>query len=257
MEEVPLSFTPGERNAYHAMNFGHVVNELIERIDGRDCGQLLRDEVFTPLGLSDIHAGLPEEATHETRVAWCYNELDISSPARATGVVVPGVEGNPGAPAAARNLQRPSARHPETPELSHPLNRPEIHQAVLPAVGGIATARDLARIFSVLALGGAHEGVKLVSPDGLAAATAPTNREGEIDGTVGWPLRWSTGFHLGGHGDGSTLRTFGHGGAGGQEVFADPDRRLAFAFLTNGELSPDFLLWRYRLQSMSFRACRV
>ena len=50
--------------------------------------------------------------------------------------------------------------------------------------------------------------------------------------------------------------TFGHGGAGGQETFADPDRRLSWTFLTNGELSDDFLLWRYSLQSMALASCR-
>ena len=39
MIEIPLRFTPGERNAYHAMNYGHMVNELVSRIDGRDCGR--------------------------------------------------------------------------------------------------------------------------------------------------------------------------------------------------------------------------
>ena len=28
-----------------------------------------------------------------------------------------------------------------------------------------------------------------------------------------------------------------------------------FAFVTNGELSPDFVIWRYRLQGLAFKAC--
>lgn len=252
MEEVEMSFRPGEKNAYHAINFGHMVNELIERIDGRDCGQFLREEVFEPLGLRDIYVGLPADDGLEARVAWCYNEMDLGS-ARATGVVAPGHEE---AGAAASPVARADDVRGDALELAHPFNRPATYRAVLPAAGGIATARDLTEVLAVLAMGGTRDGVSLVTAEGLAAATAPTNRARDLDGTVGWPLRWSTGFSLGFHGEGSTLRTFGHGGAGGQETFADPDRGIAWTFLTNGERSDDFIDWRYRLQTMAFEACR-
>jgi CubicO group peptidase (beta-lactamase class C family) len=253
MEEVELSFPPGSRNAYHALNFGHVVDELIRRVDGRSCGAFLREEVFSPLGLQDIHLGLPADEGAEGRVAWCYNEMDLGR-ARATGVVAPGQGTQSDREVEAVGL--PEEVDPEFPERAHPFNRPSTWRAGLPAAGGIATARDLTAVLAVLACGGRWGGVELVRPESIAAATAPTNREGDLDGTVGWPLRWSTGFSLGFHGDGSTLRTFGHGGAGGQETFADPDRRLAWTFLTNGELSEDFIDWRYALQSMAFAACR-
>ena len=257
MIEIPLRFTPGEKNAYHAMNYGHMVNELVSRIDGRDCGQFLREEVFGPLGLRDLYLGLPDDAALEARVAWCYHEIVLNA-ARATGVVGPGAAREASAVLDAPELteKRPiPPQYRDTPELAHDFNRPETHRAVLPAAGGIAAARDLAAVYAVLAQGGSGRGVSLVSADGLAQVTAPTNRPGDIDGTIGFPLRWGLGFHMGTHGRGSTMRTFGHGGAGGQIGFADPDRELAFAFVTNGELSPDFVVWRYRLQGLAFKAC--
>ena len=256
MIEIPLRFTPGEKNAYHAMNYGHIVNELVSRIDGRDCGQFLREEVFAPLGLADVYVGLPDDPALEARVAWCYHEIVLNA-ARATGVAGPGAA-TAAAPADAPELTTKRAVPPQyrdTPELAHDFNRPETHRAVLPAAGGIAAARDLAAVYAVLAQGGSGRGVSLVSADGLAQVTAPTNRPGDIDGTIGFPLRWGLGFHIGTHGRGSSLRTFGHGGAGGQIGFADPDRELAFAFVTNGELSTDFVIWRYRLQGIAFAAC--
>lgn len=256
MIEIPLRGTPGEKNAYHAMNYGHMVNELVERIDGRDCGRFLREEVFEPLALPDIYLGLPDDPALEARVAWCYHEIVLNA-ARATGVAGPEAA-TAAAPADAPELTTKHAVPPQyrdTPELAHDFNRPETHRAVLPAGGGIAAARDLAAVYAVLAQGGSGRGVSLVSADGLAQVTAPTNRRSDIDGTIGFPLRWGLGFHMGAHGRGSTLRTFGHGGAGGQIAFADPDRELAFAFVTNGELSPDFVIWRYRLQGMAFEAC--
>jgi CubicO group peptidase (beta-lactamase class C family) len=257
MEEVPLRFVPGERNAYHAMNFGHVVNELITRIDGRDCGEFLREEVFTPLGLTDLYVGLPDDAALEARLAWCYHEVDLSPSqmARATGVVA-GEASIASAAPAPKPRRAPPERYADVPEMWHEFNWPETHRAVLPAAGGIGTARDVAAVYAVLAQGGRRGELSLVTRDTLAQATTPTNREGEIDGTIRFPIRWGLGFHMGMHGKGSTLRTFGHAGAGGQTGFADPDRELAFAFVTNGELAPEFQLWRYRLQSLAFEACR-
>jgi CubicO group peptidase (beta-lactamase class C family) len=261
MEEVPLRFVPGERNAYHAMNYGHVVNELITRIDGRDCGAFLREEVFAPLGLADLYVGLPDDPALEARVAWCYHEVDLSpgQMARATGVVggaAAQAAAPASAPAASRPRRAPPERYADVPEMWHEFNWPETHRAVLPAAGGIGTARDVAELYAVLAQGGQRGELILVSRDTLAQATTPTNREGEIDGTIRFPIRWGLGFHMGQHGRGSTLRTFGHAGAGGQTGFADPDRELAFAFVTNGELAPEFQIWRYRLQSLAFEACR-
>ena len=246
MEEVPLRFGPGERAAYHPMNFGHVLGEVVERADGRDCGRLLRDEVFAPLGLRDLHLGLPAEPALEARMAWCYNDLG----ALPTGADPPADAGDPVARAA-----RLEARFGDTPELAHGFNRPQTWRAVLPAAGAIGCARDLARVYAVLAQGGAEGGVELCTREGLEAATTPVSRPGEVDATLGLVMRWGTGFHMGMYGRGSTLRTFGHAGMGGQVAFADPARELAFAFLTNGELSDEFLLWRYRLQSLAFRAC--
>ncbi|HXK24405.1 MAG TPA: serine hydrolase domain-containing protein [Myxococcota bacterium] len=274
MEEVRLRFTPGERNAYHAMNYGHMLNELITRIDGRDCGAFLRDEVFGPLGLRDLHLGLPDDASLRERVAWCYHEIDLSPgkrAARATGVVSGELEQasalseameraqeeaeSPGADIPGQS-RKPPARYADIPEMWHEFNWPETHRAVLPAAGAIGTARDLGALYAFLAQGGAREGFSLVSREGLAYVTTPTNREGEKDGTIGFPIRWGLGFHMGMLGRGSTLRSFGHAGAGGQVGFADPDRELAFSFATNGELAPEFQLWRYRLQSRAFEACR-
>jgi CubicO group peptidase (beta-lactamase class C family) len=246
MEEVPLRFAPGERAAYHPMNFGHVLGEVVERASGRDCGRLLREEVFEPLGLRDLFLGLPPDPALEARVAWCYNDLGSLE----TGADPPARSADPAAHAA-----RLAERFGDTPELAHGFNRPETWRAVLPAAGAIGSARDLARVYSVLAQGGSAGGVELASPDGLLAATAPVSRAHEVDATLGFAMRWATGFHVGMYGRGSTLRTFGHAGMGGQVAFADPDRELAFAFLTNGELSDDFLLWRYRLQSLALKAC--
>ncbi len=252
MEEVPLSFTPGERNSYHPMNFGHVLNEIVERVDGRDCGRFLHEEVLEPLGVRDLYLGLPDDDALEERVAWCYNDLRAAEQGRAAGFA--SGDAAPGsAPDPARE-QKLRQRFGDTPELAHGFNRPETHRAVLPAAGAIGTARALGEVYATLSLGGTRAGVTLVSPGGLEQATTPTNRPGDVDGLIGMPMRWGTGFHVGMYGRGSTLRSFGHAGAGGQIGFADRERRLAFAFVCNGEMEPEFHLWRFRLQGMAFES---
>jgi CubicO group peptidase (beta-lactamase class C family) len=253
MIEVPLAWTPGEKNGYHAMNFGHVVNELIERIDGRDCGRFLAEEVSAPLGAGDLYLGLPADEALEERVAWVENARQPLTAGEATGVAGGGAGPNitGGAPLTAP----PSDAHAETPELSEPFNRVPIWRSVLPAASAIGTARDLAKVYAALALGGEMDGVKLVSDEGLRHCTTPTTRQGEVDQTIRLPMRWGTGWHMGGYGKGSTLRTFGHGGRGGQVGFADPDRQMAFGFATTGQLkAAEYTQWRVELQSMAFSA---
>ena len=254
MEEVPLAWTPGEKNGYHALNFGHVLNELVERIDGRDCGRFLSEEVFTPLGVDDFYVGLPEDEALEARVAWVEGALRLISSVQAVGGTAVGPATATDAPPVPVTQSTDAF---EIPEYSNAFNRPEVHRAVLPAAGGIATARALGRVYACLALGGELDGVRIVRQESLDHATTPTNRRGEMDQVLRFPIRWGTGWHMGGYGDGSTLRTFGHGGMGGQIAFADPDRGLAFAYCTTGELKPlEHTQWRTRLQSLAFAACR-
>ncbi len=257
MEELPLRWVPGEQNGYHPNNFGHLVDELCRRIDGRDVGRFAREEIFEPLGIDDFWIGLPPDSDLEARVAWCYNKLEESLGPEATGQVV---ETSVADAAARQSETEEYESDPDepgrNPEERHPFNRPAVWRAVLPASGGIASARALARFYAPLALGGELDGVRLVRREYLRHATTPTNRREEVDSTIGFKMRWGTGWHMGLYGQGSTLRTFGHGGAGGQIGFADPDRRLAMAFVCNGQRKPEYLTWRYKLQSQVLRACR-
>jgi CubicO group peptidase (beta-lactamase class C family) len=255
MIEVSLVWTPGEKNGYHAMNFGHVVNELIERIDGRDCGQFLAQEVFAPLGLKDLHLGLPTDEALEARVAWVENPVQPLTAGQATGVA--GEGSGPAISGGAPLTSAPSEAHEGTPELSEPFNRVPIWRSVLPAASAIGTARDLAKVYAALSLGGQIDGVKLVTREGLGHCTTPTSRPGETDQTIRLPMRWGTGWHMGGYGNGSTMRTFGHGGRGGQIGFADPDKEMSFGFTTTGQLKAvEYNLWRGDLQSMAYAACK-
>ena len=50
-------WTPGERHGESALFYGHLVGEVVRRVDGRSLGTFLREEVCGPRGL-DFHVGL-------------------------------------------------------------------------------------------------------------------------------------------------------------------------------------------------------
>ena len=53
------------------------------------------------------------------------------------------------------------------------------------------------------------------------------------------------------------MRTFGHGGRGGQMGLADLNRELAFGFTTTGQLkAEEYQTWLLEMQSLALRACR-
>ncbi len=57
--EAPF-WEPGTRHGYHALTFGFCVGELVRRISGKTLAGFFRDEVATPLGLTDYWMGLPD-----------------------------------------------------------------------------------------------------------------------------------------------------------------------------------------------------
>jgi CubicO group peptidase (beta-lactamase class C family) len=128
------------------------------------------------------------------------------------------------------------------PQAAATFNRPEVQRAVIPAGGGIATARDLARFYAMLAGGGTLDGVRSLSPESVERATA-MQVEVKRDRSLGIPMRWALGFHLGGNhvdlfGYDTSPRAFGHGGHGSSVGWADPDVGLAVAIITNGLRGP-------------------
>jgi CubicO group peptidase (beta-lactamase class C family) len=138
-------------------------------------------------------------------------------------------------------------------------NRPQVHQAVHPAGGGIATARDLARFYAMMAGGGSLDGTRILRTETLAEVTA-LQVEG-MDHTLERPVRRSLGLSIAdgrmGSPDKMSDGTFGHGGAGTSVGWADPDLGLAVGFITNGFRAEESNTRRLSAVSQAVRdACR-
>jgi CubicO group peptidase (beta-lactamase class C family) len=212
-------WTPGERHGYHAVTFGHLVGEVIRRVDGRTVGAFLRDEVTGPLR-ADFFIGVPAEVD-----------------GRAAEVLPPPPPGEP--TIWDTLLADPDSVSGRTflnpPRAAGLVNTRAWRAAEIPAANGHTSARGVARVYAALARGGELDGVRLVTPSTIERAIAEQSRG--RDAVLTLPTRFATGFMLGMPGGifncGPGRRTFGHPGHGGSIGFADPDARLGFGYVTN------------------------
>ena len=130
-------------------------------------------------------------------------------------------------------------RGPHPRAMARFVNRPSVRMAPIPAAGISTTARDLGAFYGAL-LG--WNGGRLVSEASLRELTTPSCEE-EIDRFVHIHIRWAQGLQLGGPrrppitfspmGRASSPRAFGHNGSNVAIGWADPDRDLTFAYVTN------------------------
>jgi len=211
-------WTPGQGHGYAAITYGWLVGEMIRRADGRGPGDSIAARIARPLGL-DFHVGLADEEFY--RVAHI-----------ARG------KGNVGDEAAQRLLQT-TMREPNSmtaraftnpPSIMTSTNKPEWRRMQQPAANGHGNARSLAGFYTGLLEG------SLLEADLLNELTR-THAQGQ-DQTLLTQTRFGLGCML----DqpdvanatyGLGPKAFGHPGAGGSIGFADPEREVAFGFVTN------------------------
>ena len=235
--EMPW-WQPGTGHGYAPLTFGWLVGELLRRIEGRSPGESIVARTVKPLGL-DFHIGLADEQFY--RVA----------------TVMRG-KGNMGDEATQRLLKvsLSDAQALSTRAFSNPpsamtsTNKAEWRRMQQPAANGHGNARSLAGFYSALLNG------RLLDSQLLAEFTRQHSL-GE-DKTLLTSTRFGLGCmldqpHVANATYGMGPGAFGHPGAGGSTGFADPERDLAFAFVTNN-LGP-FVLMDPRAQRLAGILC--
>ncbi|MFG1949884.1 serine hydrolase domain-containing protein [Micromonospora sp. NPDC048830] len=197
---------PGSVAGEHAWTYGHLVGELVRRVDGRPVGRFLADEIAGPWRL-DLGFGL---GPADRRRCADLSYGDPGWPARALG--------EPGS-LRARALGNPAGGLDVAV-----LNGPVWRSAEVPAVNLHATAAGLARLYAGLLAGGTLDGVRLFSPELVAEATRVQYDGPDVvlDRRACWTLgmQWEP--------DGS----WGMGGIGGSSAWADPARGYTVAYAT-------------------------
>ncbi len=194
--QVPR-WEPGTGPGESALFYGHLVGEIVRRIDGRLPGQFLREEVCGPLGL-DFHIGLGQ--AEQARVA------DL------TGLDDPAWRA---AQAGGPDLYRRAMSNPPGALDPAVVNGRAWREAQIPAVNGHGTARGVAGLYAALASGG------LLSPGMLEQAT--TAQCSGTDAVFGEPVSWGLGFAV-------DAGSYGMGGVGGS--YAGMADGYAFGFVT-------------------------
>jgi CubicO group peptidase (beta-lactamase class C family) len=193
IEEQPALWPPGQGCGEAALIYGHLVGEVVRRVDGRTVGRVLREEVCGPHGL-DFHLGLDDP-----QVARCADLTGYDEQAGGSAVTRAAL-GNP-----------PGALDPAV------VNSAAWRRAEVGAVNGHGTARAVAGLFAAL-----QEGRVLSAPL-LAEMTSVTSSG--TDHVLGEQAAWGLGVRLDDDG-------YGMGGVGGSVGWCSTAGDYVLAFVT-------------------------
>jgi CubicO group peptidase (beta-lactamase class C family) len=205
---------PGSASGYHALNFGHLLGEVLHRVTGRSLKQFIAEEIAGPLGA----------------------DFQIGAAAADTGRISPVVPPPPlPFDLAAMDPTSPVVRTFTGPPVdANAANTPGWRAADIGAANGHGNARSVARILSAVTLGGQVNGIQLLSSEAIELIFE--QQSDGVDLVLGVPLRFGIGFGLP---QPETIpyiptgRVCFWGGWGGSVIVMDLDRRMTFAYMMN------------------------
>ncbi len=212
-------WTPGRDSGYHVASAWYILAEIVRRLDGRPYPQYVRDRIFEPLGMKDSWIGMPAERHR------AYGDQIVAMHAGAMAGAAP---------------------QPFGPDYAPPFRfwsgSQEACALCRPGGSAWGPIRELGYFYEALLNGGERRGVRIASPQTVAAITA-RHTVAMHDRTLGYPLdrglgvvvdskRYGTGASW--YGTRCSPHTFGHAGYMSSVAFADPEHRLVVALVFNG-----------------------
>ncbi len=208
-----LFWEPGTQMGYHAATFGWLNGGVLYHVTGKTPGELLRDEIRGPLG-NDLFWGTT--SADDARTATLIEPVSMAAAGR---------------PSSQNEMQKKAFNNP--PRRFRATSTPEWRRAVIPASNGHASARGLGRMYATLGNGGSLDGVTLMRPETVRAASVEQVFGPDV--ITGGTSRRSLGYALPipGVDDGRGPGAFGHGGLGGSLGYADLDHGLGFGYVMN------------------------
>jgi len=221
--QAPL-WLPGTAHGYHARTFGFLLDELVRRIAGKTLSGYWQENFARPLHL-DFWIGLPEK--ENPRVATIYAAKRGKPPEPAKfyrDLVTPGT------------LARRAFTSPYGLNVISKMNDPQIRAYPIVSFGGIGSASALAKFYSMLANGGTLNGRTFFLQTTIDWMM--NTLSDDIDRIFQIPTALSAGFMKDSRDAarmmfGPSPASFGHPGAGGIHAFADPENKIAFAYVMN------------------------
>jgi CubicO group peptidase (beta-lactamase class C family) len=221
--QQPL-WPPGTARGYHARTFGFLVDELVRRIAGKTLSDYWQENFARPLSL-DFWIGLPEK--ENPRMATMYAAKAGKSPEPKqfyADLITPGT-------LARKTFISPYGLHAITE-----MNNVSVRAQPIVSFGGIGSASSLAKFYAMLANGGKSDGQTFFSETTIKWMT--TTLADGIDLVFQIPTAFSAGLmkdpqNAARRMFGPSQKSFGHPGAGGSHAFADPENKIAFAYVMN------------------------
>lgn len=224
-----LNWEPESKFEYHPSSLHWLLAEFIERLSGQEWRQFIRERILEPLGIgADMYIGLPKPLNY--RVADVLYTVPPVPPEGGWGEVNPNAILN--------------------------FNSPEQRAVGVPGGGGIATAAALALFYQPLINAGVTaDGTRILKQETIEFCTKPRTDERHVDAIFGKPINRALGVMVAGDketmiyrgfGTEASPRAFGHGGAGGQIGWGDPETGISVGYCTNGFVPDEILRQRGR-----------
>jgi len=206
--ELPLTFPAGRGVQYQSTGL-LVLSEIVRKVTGRSMPDVLRQEIFQPLGMSDSELGVPD--------AW------------HAGLSTPGTSDQ-----TSKIARIPELRVPADQAAATTWNWNSLYwrQLGAPWGGMLTTTEDFAKFAQLMLRGGkTPDGATIFSPALVSAATTnqlemmvnvPEEDRRCRPWGLGWRLNWPG--HSASFGDLLSRVTYGHWGATGTLMWIDPAR---------------------------------
>jgi CubicO group peptidase (beta-lactamase class C family) len=222
---------PGEKKGYHAWTIGMYQNEICKRIDpaGRPLHIFLKEELADKLAI-DFRIGCTDDLPDE-RIAhiipFLPHEAFTSGANSDIGHILKGLL-NPFS-----YFYKSLLNPPHAVNLNN-FNKRKYTSVPLGSAHGLGNARSIATAYNEFATGAKKLGVR---KETLALLEAPPvyPKDGMLDIVLHVDIPFSLGFAKPSpyQNFGCNYRSYGAFGAGGSGGFADPEKKVAFAYVMN------------------------
>jgi len=224
IEKTSPEWKPGQGHGYHPRTFGFLLDECVRRLERKTLGEVWNREIARPMAV-DFWIGLPESE---------WRRVAKLVPGKAKpSVYEEGFYSSFNTPG---SLTRRAFSSPKGLHAIAEMNEPKAWSAALPAMGGVGSARGLAKFYQA-AIGA----IKSPFSNSVRKALGTL----QISGPDKVLLR-ETAFTCGCQMDpvdeagekkrelyGKSKSAFGHPGAGGSHGFGDPVSKISFAYVMN------------------------
>lgn len=201
--DQPLHFRPGTQWKYSkGMD---VCGRIIEIVSGKPFDQFLKEQITTPLSLTDTAYYVPDEQAHRIAVVYMPNKEKTD--------IIPG-------------------NHPSY------ITAPKKGSKPNPSSGLISSTQDVATYYTMLLNKGVHNGKRIVSEQSVQELVKNWTGNLKTNGAPNTPstgISWGLGFGIVYTPTGVTSMlspgTYGHGGAYGNQAWVDPTTQTIYILM--------------------------